>query len=304
MKEQNLPGVLAWYLLPHLTRQVATEGAAKAAVDELIDARKPDFVKMVVDALPPGTPRIDPKVAAAISKAANAKGVRTVAHIGTTTDAIDAAEAGIAAWIHGVYKEPIADADVTRIVKFGIPMAPTLIVFDSYAELGFERREATKLEKEMIPEAHLRSFDAVPADFEIDPGLEELVGLLQARREGSIENVRRLHEAGVTILAGSDAQPGVFHGPGLHRELRLLERAGLSRIDVIRAATLHAARFFTQKDDPPFGVVAAGKEADLLLVRGDPLEDLSALERIEEVIVRGVPLIRTPLAAPQAKKTP
>jgi imidazolonepropionase-like amidohydrolase len=52
------------------------------------------------------------------------------------------------------------------------------------------------------------------------------------------ENIRRLHAAGVEIFAGSDTQSGVFPGPGLHRELANLARAGLSPIEVIRAVLL------------------------------------------------------------------
>ena len=52
-------------------------------------------------------------------------------------------------------------------------------------------------------------------------------------------------------------------------------------------------RFFSGETDPPFGVVAAGKRADLLLVDGDPLADVSALSRIRTVVLRGRVLERT-----------
>jgi hypothetical protein len=48
--------------------------------------------------------------------------VRAVAHIGSVDDALDAGDAGVAAWMHGVYKERIPDETIPRLAAFGIPM--------------------------------------------------------------------------------------------------------------------------------------------------------------------------------------
>jgi hypothetical protein len=73
--------------------------------------------------------------------------------------------------------------------------------------------------------------------------------------------------------------------PGLHREPALLTEAGLTPAETIRAATLDAARFLTQNNDPDFGSVAVGKRADLLLVDGDPRTDVAVLSRIRSVLL-------------------
>jgi imidazolonepropionase-like amidohydrolase len=112
------------------------------------------------------------------------------------------------------------------------------------------------------------------------------------------DNVRRLHAAGVEIFAGSDTQSGVFPGPGLHRELANLARAGLAPIDVIRAATIGPARFLSGGDSPDWGNVAVGQRADLLLVEGDPTRDVAALSAIRAVLQGGVPITRTPVENP------
>lgn len=296
MVEQNLPGVVSWYVLDHMTRQVATPEEARAEVQALLP-RAPDVVKVVFDRIPLEAPRLETEVGRAIIAAAKEGGVRAVAHIGTTEDALDAAEAGIDAWIHGVYKERISDEDVARLAAYGIPMAPTLVVFDSYATLGREPRTFTALEEQIASREQLARYHERPADFEVDEELLAMVEVFARQREDALDNVRRLYAAGVTILAGSDAQAGVFHGAGLHRELHMLERAGVSRIDVLRSATLHPARWLSASEDPPFGVVAPGKDADLLLVDGDPIADLDAVSRIVEVIQRGQRIQRTPIAA-------
>lgn len=65
---------------------------------------------------------------------------------------------------------------------------------------------------------------------------------------------------------------------------------------VIRAATLDAARYLADGQEPDYGIVQEGKQADLLLVEGNPLQDLGALAKIRQVIKGGVPLERKPLS--------
>ncbi len=96
-------------------------------------------------------------------------------------------------------------------------------------------------------------------------------------------SVTALHEAGVPILAGTDANdtPGtpsrVPHGDSLHHELELLVDAGLSILDVLRAATSLPARYFGLPDR---GAVEPGLRADLVLIEEDPLRDIRATRSI------------------------
>jgi imidazolonepropionase-like amidohydrolase len=122
----------------------------------------------------------------------------------------------------------------------------------------------------------------------MSPYLENLRVQQQAWRD----NVRRLRAAGVTILAGSDTQMGVFPGAGLHREMQLLTETGMTPAATIRAATLDAARFLAHGGETEFGIIAEGKRADLLLVEGDPTADLRALADIRAVIKDGLVLER------------
>jgi imidazolonepropionase-like amidohydrolase len=289
------PAWIAWWLAPRQAVTVDSEEQANAVVDELAEQRA-DAVKIVIDAIPLDAPRMRPEVARAIAARARSRGLRTVAHIGTTEDAIAAAEAGVALWVHGVYKERIPDDQIGVLAGYRIPMVATVEVFDSYARAASGPRAATALEREIAPAALLDAFDPIPEDFGTG-SLTSWQDLNAAAMPFRIDNVRRLRAAGVTILAGSDAQSGVFPGPGLHRELANLVRAGMTPSEAIRAATLDAARFLAASDTPDFGDVAVGQRADLLLVEGDPTRDVAALERIREVLLDGVPLARTPVTA-------
>lgn len=293
--EYLAPWWIRWYLIPRFTRQVDTAEQARAAVQEIAGLGA-DVIKLSVDHIPDQAPRISREVVAAAVDEARQRGLRAVAHIGSVEDAIAAADAGVALWVHGVYKERIPDGQIARLAGYRIPMVATMAVFDSHALLGQGPREPTPLERETVSAEVLAAFNHVPKAKNLEyfrPFLEMLRPLRPAWRD----NVRRLHAAGVTILAGSDTQTGMFPGPGLHRELHLLTEAGLTPAEAIRAATVDAARFLANGKEPEFGIVAAGKQADLLLVEGDPSTDLHALSRIRAVIKGGIPLERHPVSA-------
>jgi imidazolonepropionase-like amidohydrolase len=107
---------------------------------------------------------------------------------------------------------------------------------------------------------------------------------------GPIAAAAALHRAGVPLLAGTDATPfAPAHGAGMHRELELLTRAGLSNEKVLAAATSVPARHFGLTDR---GRIVPGLRADLVLVAGDPTQDITATRAIVDVWRRGVRQIR------------
>jgi imidazolonepropionase-like amidohydrolase len=90
-----------------------------------------------------------------------------------------------------------------------------------------------------------------------------------------------LHQAGVTIIPGTDALAGYM----LHHELELYVRAGIPAAEVLRMATLTSAEVMGANKDR--GVIAAGKLADMILVDGDPLKNIRDLDKITTVIKAG-----------------
>lgn len=94
-----------------------------------------------------------------------------------------------------------------------------------------------------------------------------------------------LHEAGAGLLLGSDA-PQVFNVPGfsLHRELDVLVMSGLTPFEALQTGTTAVAEFLGTNT----GVVRVGKDADLLLLDANPLDDIRNSRRIHGVMLRGV----------------
>jgi len=106
--------------------------------------------------------------------------------------------------------------------------------------------------------------------------------------EAAKKSVTILHSAGVPIIAGTDANSSkmaaVQHGASIHQELELLVEAGLSNQEALRAATSVPAKWFRLEDR---GVIAAGKRADLLLISGNPVEDIGSTKHVKKVWAAG-----------------
>jgi imidazolonepropionase-like amidohydrolase len=113
----------------------------------------------------------------------------------------------------------------------------------------------------------------------------------RGRYEYSRDAVTALYKAGVTILAGTDANShpstpfNVKHGDSLHHELELLVEAGLSNLDVLKAATVLPSQYFGLNDR---GVIEPGRRADMILIAGDPLQDIKATRLLKRVWCAGV----------------
>jgi imidazolonepropionase-like amidohydrolase len=113
----------------------------------------------------------------------------------------------------------------------------------------------------------------------IDPAMAQVGGDAFAHE---LAIIGALHKRGVGFMAGTDI--GV-PGHSVHREIELYVMAGFTPMEAIQAATIVPARYMHQDRDS--GTVEAGKRADLVVVRGDPLADPSAIRKTWLVVARG-----------------
>ncbi len=286
-----LRSMLAWPLSWVVTRGVPTAADGKEArerVEEIIVEYEPDFVKIIYDDLPPGSPHLSRDALRAAVTAAKANGVRPIVHTTTPEDTIEAVDAGAALLVHVPQRGVLSDDDVQRLVAAGVPFVTTVRLPSASYELAADGPIA--LETEMYHPSLLQPWLENPRwelsgfSEEIDRRHDEVA----AETEG---NFRKLSDAGARMFVGTDSGVhGIFPGASLHREMRLLVRLGMSPVDVLRAVTSEPGAFL----DPTgrIGRVAPGSRADLLLVRGNPSEDINALAAIEAVFVGGVRLER------------
>jgi imidazolonepropionase-like amidohydrolase len=224
-------------------------------------------------------PTIDRATLDAVVATAQANGLKTVVHVGTWEDVRHAVLAGAAAVTHTPAGEPPPDIP-SLMQQRGTFHIPTLAVQGDYARFADDPSLLdSPLLTSMIGAKAIALFKAPPAG--------QLAGWIKMQRESRetvAAAVRTLAAAGVLMVTGTDGgNPAVFQGYSVHRELRLLQEAGLSSWDVLAATTINAGRFLGRK----WGMTA-GDEGTLLMLGASPLADMRNTEQIHAVILRGV----------------
>jgi len=259
-----------------------------------------DFVKLAVmhrsyADLP--LPAITEPVARAVVDEAHRSGLRVLAHAHSVADYRVALAAGVDALMHSSF-EPLDEDTVARVRDAGIPVCPTLWVFESVC-LGAELRldGDVRYTRHVLPyirrswrrfmDAYVASGDVVP------PGLAG--GVAKTRMHEAIRaaaaNLLLLRDAGVPIAFGNDASYGFSLVARPVDELGAMQRAGMDAEACLRAATSGSARLLGRKDR---GVLEAGARADLLVVDARVRADVTAIDPPREVIAGGERLGQTP----------
>ena len=150
-----------------------------------------------------------------------------------------------------------------RIAQQGVWVNPTLHIGRSRIWLLQPKKEAEGLSEEE----------------------EELLARAERNYNHSLEECGRLIESGVRLVAGSDCGWGFYPFGGFFHELGALAEAGLTRMQAVLAGTRNGAEALDLLGT--VGTVEAGKEADLLVVEGDPSKDLGALGNVKAVFKGG-----------------
>lgn len=217
------------------------------------------YIKLIVDAPRPqgGPPVLEEATLTAVVGAAHEAGLRTVAHATTIEAVRRAVTAGVDVLTHVPLEAPLPAELVNALASGGTVIVPTLVMMRAVAGLP----QGSPLWR---------------------PGMD---------LSHAVASVAALHEAGVVVVAGTDANtaPGTIvnvpPGVSMHDELALLVSAGLSPVEALRSATSVAAATFGLDDR---GLVEAGRRADLVLVDGDPTTDITATDRVRHVWCAGV----------------
>lgn len=283
---------IGWPLGGIAAGETATEiGSAAEGVAEVQDRVKAGahHLKVAVAQVPLDSPVFDLAELKPIVDAAKTKGLWTAAHVDTAEHMLLAAHAGVTVMAHGVHLGDLTVDQAKELASLGVKVAPTLDVWDRIEQVREYRYQPTEVERHLFPEGILHEFDPVVVRKQsLDPKLIAWIDALQASHAKRITAVKTLHDAGVELVVGADdnGSAACWAGGAFLDELRLLHEAGLTNAEVLSAATLHGARSITP--DPDFGEIAAGKRADLVLVDGNPLDDISATSRITEVFQGGV----------------
>jgi len=164
---------------------------------------------------------------------------------------------------------PSVEAFIALLKEKGIVVDPTVTIFDSmFRHRSGELNPAYAMIAEHMPPSVRRGMLAGRLDIN-----ESNAARYARSADALLEMIAKLHQAGVPLVAGTDAMPGFT----LHRELELYHRAGISNADVLKIATLDSARVTGAADRA--GSITEGKQADFVLLAGNPLEDITAIRK-------------------------
>lgn len=291
--------------------EIEDEAGLDAALDSLV-ARKVDFIKITDNTL-------SPTLFMSALKKVRARGLVSSAHIPMAVPVAEASAAGLGSIEHIAYAYKAGAPDEAALSRaFAAGASDARAVWDG-VEASFTRDSALAAYRRLAANgtsvtptlngsrvvAYLDQDDHAGDAYlqYIGPGLQatyawrveragkddaEAIARRHARFERQAAILPLLQEAGVRILAGTDAgflNSFNYPGVGLHDELDLFVRYGLTPLQALQAATINGARFLGHDDT--HGTLAAGKAADLVLLRADPLADIRAVRAIETVILQG-----------------
>ncbi|WP_026257088.1 amidohydrolase family protein [Actinopolymorpha alba] len=249
-------------------------------VESFIDARVregSDYLKIIIEdssVIGKSTPFISSEVSTAVAAQAHSHGLLVVAHAQSRRFVEQAIESGVDGLAHQYVDQPLTPEFAQVLKSAGVFVVMTLAVYHS--------REGAKLANDprLNPKIDARWRDIL---------CDSVNGQGQFR-EYALAAVRLLRDAGIPILAGSDAaNPGTTYGASMHHELELLVRGGLTTAEALTAATMAPAKHFRLRDR---GRIVPGLRADLVLVQGDPTTDIDATRSIQDVWRNGIRLRR------------
>ena len=268
-----------------------TPDEARAVVQKL-KALGVDAIKVARDDLTWASTRAMPLMPAEVLQAlvdeAHRLQLKVYVHAPQLARAREALRAGVDGLLHGIVDEPIDQDFMALLKKNGAPYVPTLGMFEDVADVSaFARRQSPYwdqlgLQPPAIYSAYISGFGVQLFQTLLNNSVSTKQHLPVLRA-----NLKQVFDAGIPIVMGTDTGFfGVLLGVATPLEMELMVEAGLKPADVIRAATINAARMIGREKEQ--GTIEAANVADLLILDANPLENIGAVRRIYRVVKGGV----------------
>lgn len=266
--------------------QVDTPAEARAAVQRYKNA---GFEQIKI------RDHVRPEILRVITAEAHHLGMTVTGHVPQTMNAIEAVEAGMDQISHLNYAAPALEPEAEgskdnlsneldsprarQSLKFfkdhGTVVDPTMVTLELMLHPKNSPIESFEPGLRKIAPELLEQIEQKGVPAELGPQMTIAVQFLL-----NIINV--LHREGIPIVAGTDVS---VPGHSLHRELELYVKAGLTPLQALQAATITPAR--VMKLDRDIGTIESGKRADIVIVGGNPLENISNIRKVDFVVTQG-----------------
>ena len=258
--EKGRTEVPYWITTPEEGRTAVQENAAK----------KVDIIKIWVDDRDGQFPKLTPPLYSAVIDEAHKMKLRVTAHIFSLEDAKGLLKAGIDSFAHGIRDRDMDDEAIALLKA-----RPNFVLVPNMPDRGVATDYSWL--RGSIPDAELQKIQAGATDRPQVAATWAIQG----------HNLKKMSDAGVKITVGTDGNTP--WAP--HVEMADMVAAGMTPAQVITAATKNGAEFLRIPDT---GTIEVGKTADLLVLDGNPLDDIANTRRISTVYLRGVAVDRKP----------
>lgn len=270
--------------------KVSTEEEARELVRKQLPF-KPDFIKIwyIVD---PGQAAATtlPVVKAAIDES-HKNGLKVCVHATEYETAKLSVEAGADILVHSVDDKLLDDAFLKLMKQKNVTYIPTAIVARKYREVFSQQHDISTHD---LTYAHpfilnqlfdLKKLNAKEIGFDYK-NVARSIQIYTAADSIIMQNIKRVTDAGINIVAGTDAgNIGTMHASSLYTELMVMRNSGMSNAQVLRSCTYNAAVGFGKEAET--GSIAPNKLASFLLLNKNPFDSLAYINDFEFVINRG-----------------
>ncbi len=270
-------------------RSPETPEEARAMIKEL-KAANVDAVKLSNDdvtwAIKNPHPLLKAEIVKTIIQEAHAQGLKVFVHAPMLEQAKVVMRAGADGLMHGIIDKPVDDEFIALMKKNRACYVSTLAMFEAVGNIAnWVKREEAYDEKATVPKAVIQVFTSEAGAEQFNSFLTN-AAFTKTHLPTLRANLKRVNDAGILIVAGTDTGFfGVFPGLASHLELILHAEAGLKTADIIKAATINAARMIGREKDS--GTIEEGKVADMLILDANPLDDIRNIKRIHRVVKSG-----------------
>ncbi len=259
----------------------------------------PDFIKIWYIA---GSDGLDKESSArknlpiikAIIAEAHKNNLKVAVHATERITAQLAVENGADFLVHSIDDEVIKDDFVQLLKKNMTVLCPTLQVSDGYTntfglKLKLRTHDLNRADPyqlgSLLDLEHITD-TALVNSYKRSVNAAESVSKYERANAICLENLKKLSNAGVTIVTGTDAgNIGTLHASSYLEELKRMQKSGMTNWQIIQASTINGAKVFGKENE--FGTVTPDKKANLILLDANPIEDIENITKINLVINRG-----------------
>lgn len=237
-----------------------------------------DWIKIAYEADNAFLTSVDKPTLTALISAAHEQDSLAVVHVSKLKAARDAVEAGADGLVH-VFADKVVDDELLALMQDKkVFVIPTLSVIS--AIVGNRNAEHWAIKETGALGLSRSQKNTLFAKFATYPGQKKFFKL-----DVAYENIRKMNEAGIPVLVGTDApNAGTAHGVSIHDELLHFINAGFTPAEALQSATSIPSQLFGLKDR---GSIEAGKRADLIVFDGKPDENILDTRKITRIYKNG-----------------